>query len=216
MRHTGEGVARREAFHARERERREQEAAQGTTELPADEAAEVQEVSAGEVLDSVAESGPNYATPPATEKKKARRQRLRVDEAARQAGQAIVETGTHVQIFGEQERWWPATIMGREEDSDGRLVHVVEYDGNQGEQYWHVLDDEEWRVATAPAPDASDADFDAAGTAAAGTATCTDGEESDSEKSGGEADNAALTRSGGQRSALADVLEDLDDELQDP
>jgi len=138
MRHEGEGVARRAAFHARERERRDREAAQGLAELPSDEAAGVKEVSAREVLESVAESGPNYVTLPAAERQKARRERLRVAEVARQAGQAIIDTGTHVEILGVQERWWPATIMGRQQDLDGRLVHEVEYDGYPGEQYWHV------------------------------------------------------------------------------
>ena len=72
-----------------------------------------------------------------------------MDETAKQAGHTIVETGTHVEILGEQGLWWPATIAGREEDVDGRLVHEVEYDGYQGEQYWHMLDDEQWRRATA-------------------------------------------------------------------
>ena len=206
MRHEGEGVARRAAFHAREREARDREAAQGLAELPSDEAAGVKEVSAREVLESVAESGPNYVTLPAAERQKARRERLRVVEAARQAGQAIVDTGTHVEILGVQERWWPATIMGRQQDVDGRLVHEVEYDGYPGEQYWHVLDDEEWRVVTAPASDAADAAADAAGNAAPAN-----GEESDSEESGDEAAPAALTRLGVQRSTLADVLEDLHD-----
>ncbi|EOD21599.1 hypothetical protein EMIHUDRAFT_117062 [Emiliania huxleyi CCMP1516] len=205
-----EGVARRAAFHAREREARDREAAQGLAELPSDEAAGVKEVSARGVLESVAESGPNYVTLPAAERQKARRERLRVVEAARQAGQAIVDTGTHVEILGVQERWWPATIMGRQQDVDGRLVHEVEYDGYPGEQYWHVLDDEEWRVVTAPASDAADAAADAAGNAAPAN-----GEESDSEESGDEAAPAALTRLGVQRSALADVLEDLEDELQE-
>ncbi|EOD39292.1 hypothetical protein EMIHUDRAFT_251446 [Emiliania huxleyi CCMP1516] len=210
MRHEGEGVARRAAFHARERERRDREAAQGLAELPSDEAAGVKEVSAREVLESVAESGPNYVTLPAAERQKARRERLRVVEAARQAGQAIVDTGTHVEILGVQERWWPATIMGRQQDVDGRLVHEVEYDGYPGEQYWHVLDNEEWRVVTAPASDAADAAADAAGNAAPAN-----GEESDSEESGDEAAPAALTRLAVQRSALADVLEDLHDEFQE-
>ena len=100
--------------------------------------------------------------------------------------------------------------MGRQQDVDGRLVHEVEYDGYPGEQYWHVLDDEEWRVVTAPASDAADAAADAAGNAAPAN-----GEESDSEESGDEAAPAALTRLGVQRSALADVLEDLHDELQE-
>ena len=110
-------------------------------------------MSAADVLAGVEESGPNYALPTAREGQRERRERLRVDETAKQAGHTIVETGTHVEILGEQGLWWPATIAGREEDVDGRLVHEVEYDGYQGEQYWHMLDDEQWRRATAmPTP----------------------------------------------------------------
>ena len=106
---------------------------------------DVEAVSAADVLAGVEESGPNYALPTAREGQRERRERLRVDETAKQAGHTIVETGTHVEILGEQGLWWPATIAGREEDVDGRLVHEVEYDGYQGEQYWHMLDDEQWR-----------------------------------------------------------------------
>ena len=68
--------------------------------------AAVETVSAAEVLANVAEYGPNYVLPQAAESKTARRKRLRVDAAARIAGHAVVETGTHVEILGEQ-RWWP-------------------------------------------------------------------------------------------------------------
>ena len=83
-------------------------------------------MSAAEVLAGVAEYGPNYVLPQPAETKTARRKRLRVDAAARIAGHAVVETGTHVEILGEQ-RWWPGTITGREEGLDGRLVHAVEF-----------------------------------------------------------------------------------------
>ena len=151
--HEGGGVERRAAHHERERQRRQREAAGGTTEPAAEEAMDVEAVSAADVLAGVEESGPNYALPTAREGQRERRERLRVDETAKQAGHTIVETGTHVEILGEQGLWWPATIAGREEDVDGRLVHEVEYDGHQGEQYWHMLDDEQWRRATAmPTP----------------------------------------------------------------
>lgn len=69
----------------------------------------------------------NYALPTAREGQRERRERLRVDETAKQAGHTIVETGTHVEILGEQGLWWPATIAGREEDVDGYLQrHVAE------------------------------------------------------------------------------------------
>ena len=138
--HEGGGVERRAAHHERERQRRQREAAGGSTEPAAEEATDVEAVSAADVLAGVEESGPNYALPTAREGQRERRERLRVDETAKQAGHTIVETGTHVEILGEQGLWWPATIAGREEDVDGRLVHEVEYDGYQGEQYWHMLD----------------------------------------------------------------------------
>ena len=131
--HEGGGVERRAAHHERERQRRQREAAGGTTEPAAEEAMDVEAVSAADVLAGVEESGPNYALPTAREGQRERRERLRVDETAKQAGHTIVETGTHVEILGEQGLWWPATIAGREEDVDGRLVHEVEYDGHQGE-----------------------------------------------------------------------------------
>ena len=61
---------------------------------------------------------------------RARRKRLRLDAAARIAGHAVVEAGTHVEILGEH-RWWPGTITGREEGSasGGWLANKVEYDG---------------------------------------------------------------------------------------
>ena len=141
--HEGGGVERRAAHHERERQRRRREAAGGSTEPAAEEATDVEAVSAADVLAGVEESGPNYALPTAREGQRERRERLRVDETAKQAGHTIVETGTHVEILGEQGLWWPATIAGREENVDGRLVHEVEYDGCQGEQYWHMLDDEQ-------------------------------------------------------------------------
>ena len=190
--HEGGGVERRAAHHERERQRRQREAAGGSTEPAAEEATDVEAVSAADVLAGVEESGPNYALPTAREGQRERRERLRVDETAKQAGHTIVETGTHVEILGEQGLWWPATIAGREEDVDGRLVHEVEYDGCQGEQYWHMLDDEQWRRATAmPTP--------ADGTNAAAS---TEGEESGGEESGGEEDAvAAGTRAGHRRAA---------------
>ncbi|EOD16071.1 hypothetical protein EMIHUDRAFT_370508, partial [Emiliania huxleyi CCMP1516] len=133
--HEGGGVDRRAAHHERERQRRLREAAGGSTEPAAEEATDVEAVRAADVLAGVEESGPNYALPAARDGRRERRERLRVDETAKQAGHTIVEMGTHVEILGEQGLWWPATIAGREEDVDGRLVHEVEYDGYQGEQY---------------------------------------------------------------------------------
>lgn len=100
----------------------------GSSTPQAEEATDVEAVSAADVLAGVEESGPNYALPTAREGQRERRERLRVDETAKQAGHTIVETGTHVEILGEQGLWWPATTAGREEDVDGRLVHEVEYE----------------------------------------------------------------------------------------
>ena len=179
---TREALARAasECDAARTKLQQAQAALTSTQQTQAEEhsklAAGVEAVSAADVLAGVEESGPNYALPTAREGQRERRERLRVDETAKQAGHTIVETGTHVEILGEQGLWWPATIAGREEDVDGRLVHEVEYDGYQGEQYWHMLDDEQWRRATAmPTP--------ANGTTAAAS---TEGEES-----GGEEDAVA-------------------------
>ena len=114
-------------------------------------------MSAAEVLANVAEYGPNYVLPQAAESKTARRKRLRVDAAARIAGHAVVETGTHVEILGEQ-RWWPGTITGREEGSDGRLVHAVEYDGYPDQDFRLNLEEETWRRVTAAPTSGEDSD----------------------------------------------------------
>ena len=144
--HRGEGVDRRNAHHERlARERSEREAGMRAFEPPPDEEGAVEHVSASVVLASVEESGSNYVLPKAPESFKSRRKRLRVDATARLAGQVILETGTRVEIFGEEERWWPATIMERTEDTDGRLVHRVQYTNFEDDRYWHVLDDEQWR-----------------------------------------------------------------------
>ena len=58
-RHTGAGVARRQAHHERMRDERAREAAAGDAELPPEDDA-VEMASAVHVLDSVAEVGPNY------------------------------------------------------------------------------------------------------------------------------------------------------------
>ena len=155
--HRGDGVDRRNAHHERSaRERSEREAGMRAFEPPPDEEGAVEHLSASVVLAAVEESGPNYLLPKAPEPVKSRRKRLMVDEAARQAGQVILETGTRVEIFAEdseEERWWPATIMERTEDTDGRLVHRVQYTNFEGDRYWHVLDDEQWRRVADTGPE---------------------------------------------------------------
>ncbi|EOD28211.1 hypothetical protein EMIHUDRAFT_114246 [Emiliania huxleyi CCMP1516] len=168
--------------------------------------AAVETVSAAEALANVAEYGPNYVLPQAAESKTARRKRLRVDAAARIAGHAVVETGTHVEILGEQ-RWWPGTITGREEGSDGRLVHAVEYDGYPDQDFRINLEEETWRRVTLGAGGAAptsgeDSDGEGSDEAAdalpasatdSGSAVATSDKGSDVEGDGDEAGDALLT-----------------------
>ena len=75
-RHTGAGVARRQAHHERMRDERAREAAAGDAELPPEDDA-VEMASAVHVLDSVAEVGPNYTLLRSEETKAKRRKRKR-------------------------------------------------------------------------------------------------------------------------------------------
>ena len=75
-RHTGTGVARRQAHHERMRDERAREAAAGDAELPLEDDA-VEMASAAHVLDSVAEVGPNYTLLRSKETKAKRRKRQR-------------------------------------------------------------------------------------------------------------------------------------------
>ena len=59
-RHAGAGIARRTAFHERQRAERAELEATGGAVLPA-ETQDVTHVSASDVLDGVEEVGPNYA-----------------------------------------------------------------------------------------------------------------------------------------------------------
>ena len=77
-RHTGAGVARRQAHHERMRDERAREAAAGDAELPPEDDA-VEMASAVHVLDCVAEVGPNYTLLRSKETKAKRRKRQRAD-----------------------------------------------------------------------------------------------------------------------------------------
>ena len=81
-RHTGAGVARRQAHHERMRDERAREAAAGDAELPPEDDA-VEMASAVHVLDSVAEVGPNYTLLRSKETKAKRRKRKREDAPGR-------------------------------------------------------------------------------------------------------------------------------------
>ena len=163
-RHTGAGVARRQAHHERMRDERAREAAAGDAELPPEDDA-VEMASAAHVLDSVAEVGPNYTLLRSKETKAKRRKRQREDARAALDGHTVLSTGSRLEIFCDSERWYPATVMAREEDGDGRIVHEVEYDGYPDRRWWHMLDDERWRAVP-----------EQAGTGAGGTATDGDGD----------------------------------------
>ena len=80
-RHTGAGVARRQAHHERMRDERAREAAAGDAELPPEDDA-VEMASAAQLLDSVAEVGPNYTLLRSKETKAKRRKRKREDARA--------------------------------------------------------------------------------------------------------------------------------------
>ena len=102
--------------------------------------------SAAQLLDSVAEVGPNYTLLRSKETKAKRRKRQREDARAALDGHTVLSTGSRLEIFCDSERWYPATVMAREEDGDGRIVHEVEYDGYSCRRWWHMLDDERWRA----------------------------------------------------------------------
>ena len=163
-RHTGAGVARRQAHHERMRDERAREAAAGNAELPPEDDA-VEMVSAAQLLDSVAEAGPNYTLLRSKERKAKRRKRQREDGRAALNGHTVLPTGSRLEIFCDTERWYPATVMGREEDGDGRIAHQVEYDGYPDRRWWHMLDDERWRAVP-----------EQAGTGAGGAAADVDGD----------------------------------------
>ena len=127
------------------RDERAREAAAGDAELPPEDDA-VEMASAVHVLDCVAEVSPNYTLLRSKETKAMRRKRKREDARAALDGHTVLPTGSRLEIICDSERWYPATVMAREEDSDGRIVHEVEYDGYSGRRWWHMLDDERWRA----------------------------------------------------------------------
>ena len=80
-RHTGAGVARRQAHHERMRDERAREAAAGDAELPPEDDA-VEMASAAHVLDSVAEVGPNYTLLRTSKETKAKRWKRQREDTA--------------------------------------------------------------------------------------------------------------------------------------
>ncbi|EOD40096.1 hypothetical protein EMIHUDRAFT_222928 [Emiliania huxleyi CCMP1516] len=96
------------------RDERAREAAAGDAELPPEDDA-VEMASAVHVLDSVAE-----------ETKAMRRKRKREDARAALDGHTVLSTGSRLEIFCDNERWYPATVMAREEDGDGRIVILLD------------------------------------------------------------------------------------------
>ncbi|EOD31504.1 hypothetical protein EMIHUDRAFT_112832 [Emiliania huxleyi CCMP1516] len=209
-------AVRREAHHERMRDERAREAAAGDAELPPEDDA-VEMASAAQLLDSVAEVGPNYTLLRSKETKAKRRKRQREDARAALDGHTVLSTGSRLEIFCDSERWYPATVMAREEDGDGRIAHQIEYDGYPDRRWWHMLDDERWRAVA-----------EQAGTGVGGAAADGDGDaamdRADGERgarAAGDAEAAEVrpapppVRRGVQRSALADALEAEDDERQE-
>ena len=127
----------------------------------------------------MAEVGPNYTLLRSKETKAKRRKRQREDARAALDGHTVLSTGSRLEIFCDSERWYPATVMAREEDGDGRIVHEVEYDGYSDRRWWHMLDDERWRAVP-----------EQAGAGAGGAAADGDGD-------------AAMDRADGERGARA-------------
>ena len=165
----------------------------------------------------MAEVGPNYTLLRSKETKAKRRKRKREDARAALDGHTVLSTGSRLEIFCDSERWYPATVMAREEDGDGRIVHEVEYDGYSDRRWWHMLDDERWRAVP-----------EQAGAGAGGAAADRDGDAAmdrvDGEhgaRAAGDAEAAEVrpapppVRRGVRRSALADALEAEDDEQQE-
>ena len=96
-RHTGAGIARRQAFHERQRAEREELELQGGVQLPTETSA-VASVRAVDMLDEVAEIGPNYFVLKRKESKKARRKRQQDEARERLAAAVIAGTDTTVDV----------------------------------------------------------------------------------------------------------------------
>ncbi|EOD20172.1 hypothetical protein EMIHUDRAFT_242336 [Emiliania huxleyi CCMP1516] len=119
-RHTGAGVARRQAHHERMRDERS---------------------GSGR-----GQRGASAGGRRGRRRRRTRRKRKREDVRAALNGHTVLPTRSRLEIFCDTERWYPATVMGREEDVDGRIAHQVEYDGYPDRRWWHMLDDERWRA----------------------------------------------------------------------
>ena len=88
--HTGGGVARRVAFHERQRAERAELEARGGLHVPAEDGLHAHDMSAVDVLAGVAEAGPNYIVLKKTETKMERRKRKR-DELVQE--QSVIDAG---------------------------------------------------------------------------------------------------------------------------
>ena len=102
MRHTGTGIARRQAFHERQREERVELEAAGGAVLPAEKEG-IALIDAATVLGGVDEYGPNYIRSRPKEKKTMRRKRQREEAEARQQ-QAEAETERGTEKHKERQR----------------------------------------------------------------------------------------------------------------
>ena len=64
-------------------------------------------------------------------RRKRKREEARAALDGHTSGHTVLSTGSRLEIVCDSERWYPATVMARAEDGDGRIVHEVEYDGTR-------------------------------------------------------------------------------------
>ena len=151
-RHTGAGIARRAAFHERQRAERAEIEAAGGAEVPA-EVEGVASVSATDVLDGVAEAGPNYTLLKSKETKKARRKRQREQAAVVQAQAAADADDTDVAAV-EGEVNAEEVVATAEAAAEGGEMHpLVPERGVRHSALSSALEDEEDAVDAARGDD---------------------------------------------------------------
>ena len=135
-RHTGVGIARRAAFHERLRAERAELDAAGGAVLPA-ETDNVVHVDALDVLNAVAEVGPNYTLLKPTETKKQRRKRQREQAAATQAQAVANDDANAPEATDEQQG------AANEQESAVEARGISQHGGVQHSALADALEEEE-------------------------------------------------------------------------
>ena len=135
-RHTGVGIARRAAFHERLRAERAELDAAGGAVLPA-ETDNVVHVDALDVLNAVAEVGPNYTLLKPTETKKQRRKRQREQAAATQA-QAVANDDVNAPEATDEQQG-----AANEQESAVEARGISQHGGVQHSALADALEEEE-------------------------------------------------------------------------